>query len=82
MVTRATFAPGQTELYRGVYRVTVEGLTTLDGDAAMLDYEIRFVDMAENDCDRKGLPSEGSSPLFLFTAPAEEALYLPRPVRF
>ena len=45
------FAPGQTELYRGVYRVTVEGLTTLDGDAAMLDYEIRFVDMAENDCD-------------------------------
>ena len=38
--------------------------------------------VAEKDCDRKGLPPEGSSPLFLFTAPAEEALYLPRPVRF
>ena len=45
------FDSGQTDLYHGSYRVTVEGLTTLDGDEAMLDYEIRFVDMEENDGD-------------------------------
>ena len=44
------FSAGQSELYQGTYRVTITGLTTLDGDAAVLDYEIRFVDMRGSDC--------------------------------
>ena len=56
-----SFDPGRTDLYRGSYLVTVEGLTTLDGDAAMLDYEIRFVDMEETGCDL-GLRSTNSLP--------------------
>ena len=43
------FDPGQTGQYSGTYRVTVGGLKTLDGDDAVLDYEIRFADMEQRE---------------------------------
>ena len=39
------FPSGQKGSYSGDYRVTVTGLTTRDGQAAMLDYQMHFVDL-------------------------------------